>query len=98
MATLHATAESGIAALKLSNPNATIYWMNVLPRWTDSTGVTEVAKGNIRTAIAAACTAQGVTCWDTYTVPWIEASDTSDGLHPTAAGNALINTQVQALL
>lgn len=96
MATLQAAYEAGIIALKASNPTATIYSANVLPRWTNNTGATPVDKGNIRTAIAAACTAQGVTCWDTYTDPWIAAADTSDGLHPTAAGHAKIATEVLA--
>lgn len=83
MATLQAKVEAGIIALKASNPHATIYYMNVLTRWTDVGGGTEVDKSNIRTAIAAACTAQSITCWDTYSTPWIAAADTADGLHPT---------------
>lgn len=98
MTTLQATYEAGIAALKVSNPNATIYAMNVLPRWTDAGGGTPVDKSNIRTAIAAACTAQSITCWDTFTTPWIDAGDTSDGTHPTAAGHIKIATQVLARL
>jgi lysophospholipase L1-like esterase len=86
MATLQATAEAQLAILKASNPRAALYWLNVLPRWTDVGGGTPVDKGNIRTAIAAACTAKGVTCWDTFTAPWIAAADTVDGLHPTYIG------------
>ena len=48
--------------------------------------------------VAAACTAQGVTCWDTYTSTWIDAADTIDGLHPNDADHAKILTQVLALL
>lgn len=98
MEALQAKVESNIIALKASNPNATIYYMNVLPRWTDNTGATPVDKSNIRTAIAAACTAQGVTCWDTLSTPWITAAQTSDGLHPIAAGSQAIATQILARL
>lgn len=98
MTTLQATAEAGIASLKASNPSATIYWLNVLPRWTDVGGGTPVDKANIRTAIAAACTSQGITCWDTFTTPWITVSDTSDGVHPNATGAGKIATQVLSRL
>jgi len=98
MTTLQAEAEENIAELKASNPNATIYWMNVLPRWADATTGAEVDKSNIRTAIATACTAQGITCWDTYSTPWIAQDETADGLHPTAAGHAAIAAAVLALL
>jgi hypothetical protein len=98
MTTLQAEAEENIIELKASNPNAAIYWMNVLPRWTNTGGGTAVDKANIRTAIAAACTAQSITCWDTFTTPWITAAQTSDGLHPTAAGSAAIAAQIIARL
>lgn len=98
MTTLQAEAEENIAELKASNPNASIYWMNVLPRWTNNTGATPVDKANIRTAIAAACTAQSITCWDTFDTPWITAAQTSDGLHPTAAGQAAIAAEILARL
>jgi lysophospholipase L1-like esterase len=98
MGALQAECEENIAELKASNADATIYWMNVLPRWTDVGGGTPVDKSNIRTAIAAACTAQSVTCWDTFTDPWITAGQTSDGVHPTAAGHAAILARVLALL
>ena len=91
---LQAEAEENIVELKGSNPRATIYWMNVLPKWTDAVAGPEVDKGNIRTAIAAACTAQGITCWDTYTAPWITQAQTTDGTHPTAAGHTAIAAQV----
>jgi len=90
MATLQAEAEENIAELKVSNPNAVITWINVLPRWTDSTGATPVDKSNIRTAISAACTAQGITCIS----PTITAAQTADGLHPTSAGQAVIANDV----
>jgi lysophospholipase L1-like esterase len=98
MTTLQAEAEENIAELKASNPNATIYWLNVLPRWTNASGVTPVDKANVRTAIAAACTAQSITCWDTFTTPWITAALTSDGLHPTAAGHIAIFEEILARL
>ena len=95
---LQAEVEENLIELKSDHPNATIYFMNILPRWTDETGETEVDKSAFRTAIAAACTAQSVTCWDTYTTPWITASDTADGLHPNAAGYAKIGAEVLARL
>jgi len=98
MTTLANTFSAGIAALKASNPNANIYVMGVLPRWTDNGGGTVVDKSNIRTAISASCTANGVTYWDTFTTPWIDAADTSDGLHPIEAGSVKINTKMVALL
>jgi hypothetical protein len=84
--------------LKAAHPSAEIYVWNVLPRWTAVDGETEVDKSHIRAAIAAACTAQEVTCWDTYTEPWITAADTSDGLHPNAAGGVKIADAIIAQL
>jgi lysophospholipase L1-like esterase len=98
MTTLQAIVETQIAALKISNSSARIFYMNVLPKWTNNTTGPEVDKSNIRTAIAAACTAQSVICWDTYSTPWITQDQTSDGTHPTAAGHAAIATQVLARL
>jgi len=98
MTTLQTTYENDVVALKASNPRATIYAMNVLPQWEDNTTGAEVDKSNIRTAIAAACTSQGITCWDTYTSPWIAQNETSDGVHPTAAGHAAIAAEVLARL
>ena len=91
---VQAEVEENLIELKASNPRATIYYMNVLPRWTDTSGDTEVDKSYVRTPIAAACTAQGVTCWDTYSTPWITAAQTSDGLHPNDAGHAAIAAEV----
>lgn len=99
MATLQATVESAIDTLHATNAHATIYYMNVLPRWTNNTTGPDVDKSNIRTTIAAACTAKSITCWDTYTVPWIAQNQTDDGVHPTtAAGHPAIATQVLAAL
>ena len=86
MGVLQAEIEENLIELGLSNPGAVIYFMNVLPAWTDVGGLTPIDLSNIRTAIAAACTAQGVTCWDTYTAPWIVVGDTLDGTHLTLAG------------
>lgn len=91
---LQAEVEENIIELKSNHPNATLYFMNILPRWTDAGGGTPVDKSAFRTAIAAACTAQSITCWDTYTTPWITAADTTDGLHPNAAGHSKIGTEV----
>lgn len=96
MTTLQATAEAQIAAFQSSNPHATIYWMNVLPRWANNTTGAEVDKSNIRAAIVAAGAAQGVTVWDAYT--WLAQNKTSDGLHPIAAGHRDIEAQAIALL
>lgn len=93
---IQAEVEENIIELKASNPNATLYYMNVLPRWTDETGDTEVDKSYIRTPVAAACTAQSITCWDTYTDPWIDAADTTDGLHPNDAGYVKIAAEILA--
>lgn len=98
MNALQTTYQNNIATLKISNPRAKIYGLNVLPKWTNNTTGPEVAKGNIRTAVAAACANRGVTCWDTYTNPWITQAQTTDGTHPTAAGHDAIATQVLALL
>ena len=98
MAALQAEYEENVAELKVSNAGATIYAMNVLPRWTDVGGGTPVDRSSIRTAIAAACTSQGITCWDTFTTPWIAANETLDGLHPNVVGSAKIAAQVIARL
>jgi lysophospholipase L1-like esterase len=95
---IQAQVEASLAQLKTDHPSATIYYMNVLPRWTDSGGGTPVDKSYVRSPIAAACTAQGVTCWDTYTTPWITAAQTTDGLHPNAAGHAAIAAEVLSRL
>jgi len=98
MATLQATIEAGIAALKISNPNAIQYYMGVLPRWTNSGGGTVVDKSNIRTAQQAACVSQGITYWDMFTTPVLVAADTSDGLHPIYTGCQKLTASVIALL
>jgi hypothetical protein len=98
MATLTASIQTHIAALKAANPSAVFYWLNVLPKWTDNTGSTPVVLTNVRAAIAAACAALGITRWDSFSTPWITASQTADGTHPTTAGQAAIVAQVLARL
>lgn len=98
MGALQAEVEENIAELKTALPGATIYYMNVLPRWTNNTTGPVVDKSNIRTAIAAACTAQSITCWDTFTTPWITQAQTSDGLHLATAGANAVRDAVIALL
>jgi lysophospholipase L1-like esterase len=84
---------AGIGAITASNPGARLYYLNVLPQWTDNTGAVSVDKTIIRAAIASTCAALGVTCWDTST--WITAADTLDGLHPNnVTGNQKIRDQV----
>jgi len=99
MGVLQAAVEAGINTIRANNPRATIYYLNVLPRWTDAGGGTPVDKSNIRAAIAAACLVKGVTCWDTFTDPWINAGDTLDGVHPnTATGMQKVAAEVLARL
>lgn len=93
MAALQAEVEENLAELKTTNPRAKIYYMNVLPRWESVNGLM-VDKSHIRAAISAACIKQGVTCWDTYTIPWINSTDTTDGLHPNPAGYAKITSEI----
>jgi len=98
MAALQSEYEENLLELITAQPLGEIYCVNVLPRWTDSGGGTEVDKSNLRTAIAAACAAQGATCWDTYSTPWIEASDTYDGLHTTSPGAEKIWDEIKLRL
>ena len=94
MAVLRAIVEAAIDTLRASNPRATIYYMNLLPIWTDTTGTTIIDKSNIRAMITTACAAKDVVCWDTFTNPWIDASDTEDGVHPTLSGADKIVSRV----
>lgn len=98
MTTLQGKVESAITTLKASNPRTTIYWINVLKTWTDATFATELDKANIRAAIAAGCAAQGVTCIDTYTSPWLTTAQMNDNKHPNAAGYYIYGTNVLAVL
>lgn len=75
--------------LKTSNPNATIYGCGILPR-ADPTDNGRSIKNPL---IAAACSSAGVTYWDTD--GWIDpATDTTDGLHPTEAGQAKVAAEI----
>jgi lysophospholipase L1-like esterase len=98
MLALQAKIESNIIKLKASNPRAQQFYLGVLPRWTDNTGATSVDKSNIRAAQQAACIAQGITYWDTFTAPWITPDQTTDGTHLAATGNQAVTTQVLARL
>jgi len=93
-AAMIAKIEAGITTLKTNNPGATIYYINILPRWTDNTGSVEVDRSVTRAAIVTACTNQSITCWDTYTTPWITVGDTVDGLHPNAGGYTKIANEI----
>ena len=88
-ANITTTYASNIAALKVSNPAATIYGMGILPNTSATAGYRDT--NNAR--IAAACAAQSVTYWNTdgWIVP---ATDTSDGLHPNETGAAKIMTEI----
>ncbi len=98
MAALQAEAEENIAEIKGTNPGAPVFWMCLPAYVSNAPGAAQIDKSNIRTAIAAACIAQGATYWDTLSTPWIDSTDTSDGTHPTAAGHAKVATQILALL
>jgi hypothetical protein len=78
-----------VAALKVSNPGATIYGMGILNKTTETYRTTNNAR------ISTACTNAGITYWDTE--GWITAAiDTVDGLHPNNLGAAKIVTQILA--
>jgi hypothetical protein len=99
MAALQTKVEEELYRLRLLNPHARIYYMNVLPKWENNGAGPEVPKGNIRAAIAAACAnCEQVTCWDTYSDPWILQADTSDGTHPTVAGHRKIADRILSML
>jgi hypothetical protein len=98
MNALQAEVEENIAELKATNPRARLFYLNVLPRWVDNSTGAEVNKSAIRAAIAAACTAQGIPCWDPYTTPWITQDQTVDGLHPNSDGHISITTHIQECL
>lgn len=81
------TVGNGLNALRNSNPNATIYVLNTLPRYSNAEGQQVIILNNIRTAISQACVEMGVTCWNT--LDWIDATGTVDGyaLNDTGALN-----------
>jgi lysophospholipase L1-like esterase len=92
MSALQTAYQAGLAALRASNRRAALYALNVWPICNGGTAA------NLRPAIAAACAAQSVTCLDPVSTPWFLDGDTSDHLHPTAAGHAKIATQVLSRL
>lgn len=93
---LQMEAEENITELMISNPNADIYYLNILPAWGPAGN--EWSKNNIRSSINSVCMDLNITCWDTYSDPWIEFSDTLDGVHPNAAGHQKIAIKVKSLL
>lgn len=95
MAAIRATMATGIDDLRVSNSRATIYWLNILPRFD---GPPYEDKSILRPAIAAECAVKGVTCWDTFTDPWVTQAQLPDNLHPNASGHAAIAARVLALL
>lgn len=86
MTALKAKIVSGVTTYKGYNPRATVFYMNILKRWTDVGGGTEVDKSNLRTAISQAGATLGITVLNPYTDFSMTVSDTSDGTHFTAAG------------
>ena len=98
MGALQAEAEENISELNSDHPGALVCWF-ILPSYTgNNPGDPLVDKSNIRTAVAAACTAQGATYWDSVSDAWIDPDDTSDGTHPTEAGHAKIAAEVVSRL
>lgn len=97
-AAIQADMVAQIAAMQASNPGVKIIWSNILPRWTNTGGGTVVDKSVQRAAIVAGCATAGITCWDTFTDPWITATDTTDGLHPNTSGNRKYTDRALALL
>lgn len=95
---LTAEYQENLIELAGTNTNATIYALGILNR----TGITEAERdtrnGYIQAAVAGAVGAgANVIYWNTD--GWIDpATDTSDGLHPTAAGHAKIAVRALALL
>ena len=98
MEALKTTLRTQIGILQSTNPRAKIDYANVWPRWTDTSGSTPVLFPNIRSAISTVCAELGATCWDTFTSPWFNASDTIDGLHAIDTGQTKIETQMLSRL
>lgn len=103
MAVFKAEIIEQVGILRRANPRAVLYWMNILPQWTNNTTGPEYDHKLLRPTIAEACAELGITCWDTYTDPWITQSQTQDGLHPTAtpwagSGHEAIAARVAELL
>jgi lysophospholipase L1-like esterase len=96
MGALQTILETQIARLQASNPRAKIYYLNIFPCWTDTSGTTPIDKSNIRTMIETVCENTGIICVDVST--WLIASNTSDGLHPNNTGSLLIAQKLIELL
>ena len=97
MTTLRATYEAGLDALQTSNPDAVINLINVWPVW-EVDKVTPKDKSNIRTMIDTVGMARGLNVLEPFDETWYTGADTSDGVHPSAAGSAIIKAQILARL
>jgi lysophospholipase L1-like esterase len=90
---IQAEYEENLEELKTSNPNAVIYGIGILPR----ADPTDNGRSTKNPLIEAACSSAGVTYWNTD--GWIDpATDTTDGLHPTEAGQIKIANEILARL
>ncbi len=94
MSAMQTLLETQLAVLKADHPNAEIYYLNVLPRWTSTSGETPVDKSHIRATILAACSNVGIPVWDTFEMPWLMPGQSTDGLHPNTAGHVTIALEV----
>lgn len=93
MTTLRATYEAGLDTMQASNPSADMKLINVWPLW-EADKTTPKDKSNIRAMIDAVGTARGLTVLQPFSEAWYTGADTSDGVHPAAAGSALIKTEI----
>ncbi|NMC30698.1 MAG: hypothetical protein GYA45_11580 [Pelolinea sp.] len=94
---IQATYQTNLGTLVSNHPNATIYAMGVLNA-TSGGGAGET-RTTINGRISAAATAVGSPVVYVDTTGWIDpATDTSDGVHPTAAGQLKIRDAMIALL
>jgi len=81
--TFRSIYEGQVNALKTSNPVAAIYLLGVLPK------TTEGNRATLNGMISTVATNTGATYINTD--GWIDpATDTSDGIHPTATGHQKI--------
>jgi len=91
MSTLQSIYETAIQDLKTSNKNTVVSSLNLGYRCTSTNGLSEVPLGNLRTMIAAAAAAKGISCFNQYSPRVLEALNTKDGLHPdTYTGSFLL--------
>lgn len=82
--------EENILELQTTNPNSTIYYINVLPKWEENDGLVEKDTYWVRFSISEICEEMSITCIDTYNNNWILPSDTYDGTHPNESGSLKI--------